>query len=415
MCTILIIIEYCPAPAPHVRARPRSSERGEPLAVLTPPAGQTWKLYYYANGQRIAERVLTSGGTTTLYYLHGDHLGSMSVMTCGSGCPGGVVSGTVTGRQSYYAYGATRVDGNLPTDFGFTGQRAHEVTGLIYFNARWYDPYLNRWVQPDSIVPEPGNPQALNRYSYVYNSPLNFTDPSGHAAVCMCDGIGIGGLYRAYYSGSYGQAAKADARLHQQLERFFEANTSYDVSTSALPDHDKAAAALVQADVISGQWREANLPGIADAVESFDIGNVTLQGGFGVSGFVGAGIRGDGSLAIDGQGGIAFTLAFGGGGYSAAGGGVGPYFTVYDAPSVAYLNGWSVQVGGQVGEGASVAAEKILFLGPDRNRYGGTSISGAARLELPWPGEVHATTTHTWVVMSVNIPDVLAGLIRSLK
>jgi len=35
--------------------------------------------------------------------------------------------------------------------------------------------------QPDTIVPEPGNPQALNRYSYVLNNPLRYNDPSGHA------------------------------------------------------------------------------------------------------------------------------------------------------------------------------------------------------------------------------------------
>jgi hypothetical protein len=35
-------------------------------------------------------------------------------------------------------------------------------------------------VQADTIVPEPGNPQALNRYSYVYNNPLRYVDPSGY-------------------------------------------------------------------------------------------------------------------------------------------------------------------------------------------------------------------------------------------
>jgi RHS repeat-associated protein len=166
----------------HIRARLIEPGAGAlpPQVVVTPPAGQTWKLYYYAGSQRIAERVLTSGGTNTLYYLHGDHLGSMSVMTCGSGCPGGVISGTVMARQSYYAYGATRLDGNLPTDFSFTGQRAHELTGLIYFNARWYDPYLNRWTQPDSIVPNLANAQSLNRYTFVRNNPVRYTDPTGH-------------------------------------------------------------------------------------------------------------------------------------------------------------------------------------------------------------------------------------------
>jgi hypothetical protein len=46
-----------------------------------------------------------------------------------------------------------------------------------------YVPYLNRWSQPDTIVPNPFNPQTLNRYSYGNNNPLIFVDPSGHAAV----------------------------------------------------------------------------------------------------------------------------------------------------------------------------------------------------------------------------------------
>jgi len=38
-----------------------------------------------------------------------------------------------------------------------------------------------RFIQPDTIVPQPDNPQALNRYSYVLNNPLRHTDPTGHA------------------------------------------------------------------------------------------------------------------------------------------------------------------------------------------------------------------------------------------
>jgi hypothetical protein len=43
-----------------------------------------------------------------------------------------------------------------------------------------YEAYLNRWIQPDTIIPNPANPQSLNRYSYVYNNPLLYNDPSGH-------------------------------------------------------------------------------------------------------------------------------------------------------------------------------------------------------------------------------------------
>ncbi len=51
------------------------------------------------------------------------------------------------------------------------------------YKARFYSPVLNRFIQPDSIVPNPMNPQAFNRFSYVGNRPINFNDPSGHVPI----------------------------------------------------------------------------------------------------------------------------------------------------------------------------------------------------------------------------------------
>ncbi len=71
------------------------------------------------------------------------------------------------------------------TDFAYTGQRNLDAQGnsssigLMDYNARFYDDYLNRWSQPDTIIHD-GNPQSLNRLSYVENNPINFNDPSGH-------------------------------------------------------------------------------------------------------------------------------------------------------------------------------------------------------------------------------------------
>ncbi len=57
-----------------------------------------------------------------------------------------------------FAYGGTRYDaGGQMTIYRYTGQRVETGTGLYDYGARWYDPYLNRWLQPDTIVPEPGN------------------------------------------------------------------------------------------------------------------------------------------------------------------------------------------------------------------------------------------------------------------
>ena len=69
--------------------------------------------------------------------------------------------------------------GNLPTDKLFTGQRL-DGTGLYYYNARYYDPTIGRFISADSVVPDEANPQSLNRYSYVLNNPLRYNDPSGH-------------------------------------------------------------------------------------------------------------------------------------------------------------------------------------------------------------------------------------------
>jgi RHS repeat-associated protein len=61
----------------------------------------------------------------------------------------------------------------------FTGQILDEDTGLYYYSARYYDPLLARFIQPDTVLPDQSS-QALNRYTYCNNNPLIFTDPSGN-------------------------------------------------------------------------------------------------------------------------------------------------------------------------------------------------------------------------------------------
>ena len=56
-------------------------------------------------------------------------------------------------------------------------------------------PYINRFLSADTIVPGYANPQNLNRYSYVRNNPIKYTDPSGHGVDC---GIGMGDCVSDY-------------------------------------------------------------------------------------------------------------------------------------------------------------------------------------------------------------------------
>jgi len=80
----------------------------------------------------------------------------------------------------YKAFGETRyTSSSTPTTYRCTGQREESAIGLCFYRGRWYDVVLGRFVQADTIVSNPANPQSLNRYSYVLNNPLRYTDPTG--------------------------------------------------------------------------------------------------------------------------------------------------------------------------------------------------------------------------------------------
>ncbi|MHB9033817.1 MAG: RHS repeat-associated core domain-containing protein [Anaerolineae bacterium] len=90
----------------------------------------------------------------------------------------GVTRGAAAGTQLYDPCGATRY-GGAGVAYQYTGQRNEASLGIYYYGARWYDPSIGRFMQADTIVPNPSNPQSLNRYSYVLNNPLKYTEATG--------------------------------------------------------------------------------------------------------------------------------------------------------------------------------------------------------------------------------------------
>ncbi|RMD99057.1 MAG: RHS repeat-associated core domain-containing protein [Bacteroidetes bacterium] len=112
---------------------------------------------------------------------HTDHLGSVSAIRQGNG--------TVQ-QTRYLPFGGYRAGSgpNKLTDHAYTSQRENMEIGLYYYNARYYAPTLARFLSPDTLIPDPANPQAFNRYSYVENRPLNFNDPTGHSCVDALEG-----------------------------------------------------------------------------------------------------------------------------------------------------------------------------------------------------------------------------------
>ena len=128
--------------------------------------------YYFAQMGKMRRLIAIRRGGT-LYYVVPDHLGgTLRVVD---------TSGATIDDIRYHAFGGTRSGGtNLQTDKRFTGQTLDMSTGLYWYGSRAYDPVLGRFVQPDTIVPDHRNPQSLNRYSYVLNSPVRYTDPTGN-------------------------------------------------------------------------------------------------------------------------------------------------------------------------------------------------------------------------------------------
>jgi len=84
-------------------------------------------------------------------------------------------------ETKYYPYGVIQEGGN--ERYLYTGKEMDKGTGLYYYEARYYNPNVGRFIQADLLISNPFNPQSLNRYSYVLNNPLVYIDPSGHAAL----------------------------------------------------------------------------------------------------------------------------------------------------------------------------------------------------------------------------------------
>jgi RHS repeat-associated protein len=117
-----------------------------------------------------------------MYFLHPDHLGSITMITDGNG---NVVSGGTFGGKSniiYKPYGEIdRANSTGPdiSRYKFTGQEEDKEVGLMYYKARYYDPMLGRFTSADSIVSK-DDIFGMNRYMYVNGNPTKFRDPDGH-------------------------------------------------------------------------------------------------------------------------------------------------------------------------------------------------------------------------------------------
>jgi RHS repeat-associated protein len=143
-------------------------------------SGNATEEYVFFNGQRIARRDIS---TNVLHYYFSDYVNSTGVVenAAGTACEQDI---------DYYPYGGVENDycvTPVPQNYKFTGKERDNESGLDDFDARYYASTMGRFMTPDwdvkpVTVPYAkfGDPQTLNLYGYVENSPVDRMDPSGH-------------------------------------------------------------------------------------------------------------------------------------------------------------------------------------------------------------------------------------------
>lgn len=153
--------------------------------------------YIFLGNQRIAH---ITNEQVMLYF--NDHLGSLHILTDNVGEIKELCEYEPFGEFSRHEqYGSSP----QVSWFYFSGKLFDEESGLFYYGARYYNSLIGRFITADPMMPNPLNSQALNRYSYVYNSPVCFIDPSGNFPwfiIAAIVGAIIGGISSYQNTGS---------------------------------------------------------------------------------------------------------------------------------------------------------------------------------------------------------------------
>nr|MCC5641177.1 RHS repeat-associated core domain-containing protein [Nostoc sp. CHAB 5844] len=163
-------------------------------------AGSVWSKYGNADVKRKG-----NGGAATAEFLHRDHLASVRAVTGAAGAS--------LQEARYRPYGERLVTAGTAgaERQAFIGERQDALSGLIYLNARFYDPLIASFVSPDVLDPWlPG--VGTNRYGYSLNDPINLADKNGHwANVAIGAGIGavVSGLAATLSGESWGVVGAA--------------------------------------------------------------------------------------------------------------------------------------------------------------------------------------------------------------
>jgi RHS repeat-associated protein len=220
----------------------------------------------------IREQSSASPTTSTSYY-HFDHLGSVTTISDESGhvlTPDW--SGPAATVMSYDAWGSRRDPLGQPADptsFSlqpghreYTGHETIPDVGLVNMNGRVYDPVLGRFLAPDPNVQFVADLQSYNRYSYVHNNPLSYTDPTGYFS------FGVAGPFGYAWAGLLGVTVSAACA----------ASYGYGCVVGGVMLVAYTSTTMAMSGASFGQIVEANVVSIAAGVVGGEVGGEVAAG-----------------------------------------------------------------------------------------------------------------------------------------
>jgi RHS repeat-associated protein len=174
----------------------------------------------------------------TIRFVYSDILGSIDTVADDHA--------NILGVRDYSPFGVNRrPPANDGVPYGFTGQEHDEDFGLINMHGRMYDPVLGQFTSADPVVQDPAG-QGLNRFAYVNNSPLTFTDPSGFTISGEEEnrivgwsalGVGWGAIGYGFASGAFDAASGSAAAV--------AGSVAFEGSTAIVGDATEAGVAEV--------------------------------------------------------------------------------------------------------------------------------------------------------------------------
>ncbi len=367
-----------------------------------------WNNYIYAAGAMVAVFYDNASTADQIRYFHKDHLGSIAVITD--------ESGAVVERLSYDAWGKRRfvtgaddpneTVGSL-TDRGYTGHEHLQEVGLVHMNGRIYDPLLGRFMSADPFIQDPFDTQSLNRYSYVKNNPLAFTDPSGY--------FSLGRAIKSIFSNPRAIIAIAVIVITQQYE-FLPSIAGLSAATTTAIAGGALAGGIVGGNlqsVVVGGISAGLFAGVGSAAEAMKIGALGEAAMYGaVGGLTSAALGGD------------FKSGFIAAGFTAfVGPQLGDWGKTLNVVKYAVVGGAAAKLAGGRFENGAVTAAFAYAFGQGLNAAAQEALSQTgssqqgSNVPPDWAKDpkVAGDMNQAWNESNPNAPDVPRGQPGSLK